>query len=418
MTAAPTHKPRVFIAMHYLEIGGAETGLTGLLSALRPERVEVDLFVYAHRGPLMKYIPSWVNLLPENSAYRLTEAPIKEVLRRGRLDIAAARLAAKLDYRRFMRKASGKFGHSIFSFTARRLDRVLPAMSSKEYDLAISFIHPHHYVLHHVKARRKMAWIHTDYSTIGLHWPTEAPVWSAYDYIAALSAENAAALTANIPEAAGKIRLIDNALPAEMMRRRALEGEAPELTADHFNILSVGRLSDAKNYVKVPAMMKRIVELTGRSDLRWYIIGGGNAAYEAAIRQAIAETGMEKHVVLLGERANPYPYIRACSLYAQPSLYEGRSVAVREAQILGRPVAITAYPSARAQIVDGEEGVIVPLDTEGAAQEMARLIADPGRLEKMAETNAGRDFSAAAETAEKIYAIVNSITTTDDNHER
>ena len=57
MTAAPTHKPRIFIAMHYLEIGGAETGLTGLLSALRPERVEVDLFVYAHRGPLMKYIP-------------------------------------------------------------------------------------------------------------------------------------------------------------------------------------------------------------------------------------------------------------------------------------------------------------------------------------------------------------------------
>ena len=58
-------KPRIIILMHYLELGGAEMALIGLLHALDPDRVDVDLFVYSHRGPLMQYIPDWVKLLPE-----------------------------------------------------------------------------------------------------------------------------------------------------------------------------------------------------------------------------------------------------------------------------------------------------------------------------------------------------------------
>lgn len=38
-------KPRIFIAMHYMEIGGAESSLIGLLEALDPKRVDIDLFI-------------------------------------------------------------------------------------------------------------------------------------------------------------------------------------------------------------------------------------------------------------------------------------------------------------------------------------------------------------------------------------
>lgn len=40
---------------------------------------------------------------------------------------------------------------------------------------------------------------------------------------------------------------------------------------------------------------------------------------------------------------NPYPYIKACDIYVQPSRYEGKAVTVREAQILGKPVVITRF---------------------------------------------------------------------------
>lgn len=39
-------KRRILILIHYLEIGGAESALIGLLQTLDPDRVDVDLFLY------------------------------------------------------------------------------------------------------------------------------------------------------------------------------------------------------------------------------------------------------------------------------------------------------------------------------------------------------------------------------------
>ena len=52
--------PHLLFAIHYLELGGAERSLIGLLRALDYSKVQVDLFVYSHRGELMKEIPQEV----------------------------------------------------------------------------------------------------------------------------------------------------------------------------------------------------------------------------------------------------------------------------------------------------------------------------------------------------------------------
>ena len=83
---------------------------------------------------------------------------------------------------------------------------------------------------------------------------------------------------------------------------------------------------------------------------------------------------MEDYVIILGKRTNPYPYIKACDIYAQPSRYEGKSVTVREAQILCKPVVVTDYPTAKSQIKHGFDGVIVPLDNEGCAKGIVDFI--------------------------------------------
>lgn len=89
-------KKHIFIAIHYLEIGGAEISLIGLLNAINYNRYEVDLFVYSHQGELMKLIPQEVNLLPEISKYSYIEKPIKLVIKKGFWNIAIGRLWAKV----------------------------------------------------------------------------------------------------------------------------------------------------------------------------------------------------------------------------------------------------------------------------------------------------------------------------------
>src|SRR5699024_1884006 len=115
--------------------------------------------------------------------------------------------------------------------------------------------------------------------------------------------------------------------------------------------------------------------------IRWYLIGYGGD--EVMIREKIRETGMENHVIILGKKSNPYPYMAACDVYVQPSRYEGKCVAVQEAQALGKPVIITAYPTAASQLRDGVDGVIVPQDNEGCAAGIAEVLKKPQTLERL-----------------------------------
>jgi glycosyltransferase involved in cell wall biosynthesis len=80
---------------------------------------------------------------------------------------------------------------------------------------------------------------------------------------------------------------------------------------------------------------------------------------------------------------NPYPFIKACDIYVQPSRYEGKAVTVREALILGKPVVITNFPTASSQLTDGVDGIIVPNEIEQAAQGISDFIKDTNKQEEI-----------------------------------
>ena len=138
-------------------------------------------------------------------------------------------------------------------------------------------------------------------------------------------------------------------------------------------------------------------------NVKWYLIGYGSD--EPLIRRKIAEAGMQDRVIILGKKGNPYPYMRACDLYVQPSRYEGKAVTVREAQLLEKPVVITDYATSGSQLEDGADGVIVPMDNAGCAAGIAALLRDPTRMQQLSENCAKRDYTNSAEV-EKIYALM------------
>lgn len=410
-------KPRIFIAIHYMHLGGAEISLIGLLQALDPKKVDVDLFVYSHEGELMKQIPDYVNLLPEIPAYKMFERPMKEVLKKGHLSVLFARMKAKMRMRSYLRKKQTIDGSAIMGFLGEEMSKVVSDINpSVEYDLAISFLTPHNFVRDHVRAKKKMCWIHTDYTRIDVNAELELPIWDSFDYIASISSEAAKTFLQVFPTLAPKIIEIENILSSAFVRDRAEEFDAQnslliahssQLTAykKYINLLSVGRFCEAKNYDNVPYICKRTLEILKDKniDIRWYIIGFG--ADENLIRQKIAEAGMQEHVIILGKKENPYPYIKVCDIYVQPSRYEGKSVTVREAQMLYKPVVVTNYPTASSQIQDGKDGVIVPLNNEGCAKGLVEFILDKQKQEHIIEYLKAHDYGNVGEV-EKIYNLI------------
>ena len=400
-------KARIFIAMHYMEIGGAETALIGLLNALDPARVDVDLFLYDHRGEMMQFIPEWVNLLPQIPKYSVLERPIVELVKRGFWGIAVARLWAKrLSQKAYKRSGSTLENNGGLDKMSKCTTPLLPKINpSMTYDLAISFLTPHRIVAEKVKAKKKIAWIHTDYTRVWVDVEDELKVWQKYDYVASISGDVTNTFLQVFPSLAPKIVEIENILSPTFVRKRAeLQNVDKEIRHEGtITLLSVGRFSDAKNYDNVPDICKRLINET-KLNIKWYIIGYGGD--EALIRKKIKEAGMEEHVILLGKRSNPYPYIKACDIYVQPSRYEGKSVTVREAQMLCKPVVVTNYPTAPSQIRSGIDGVIVPMDNEGCAHGLAEVICDKPLQERIIAHLKTHDYGNESEV-EKIYTLIN-----------
>ena len=378
-------KPRIFINMHYMAMGGAESALLGLLNAFDTDRVDVDLFLNQHTGEFLPLVPKNIKLLPERTGYNAIERPISQILREGQFSMVFGRLKARCLHKKYYSTLSDKekiYDSSSFYYVAECVQRYLPSLEDLGvYDLAISFLHPHNIVLNKVKARKKIAWIHTDYSAIHVNAKMELPVWSGFDYIASISTDCTRSFLQTFPKLKDKIIEIENILSTSFVRHQAeLFDVSDEMPKNTFNLLSVGRYCHAKNYDNVPDITKRLVEM-GFKDLKWYLIGFGSD--KQLIRQKIAEAGMEEHVIMLGKKDNPYPYIKACDVYVQPSRYEGKSVTVREAQVLCKPVIVTSYPTARSQVRNGVDGIIVPQENEGCADGIAQAIQNSDQLKAL-----------------------------------
>ena len=378
-------KKRIFIAIQYLEIGGAERSLIEMLHAVDYQKCDIDLFVYSHQGELMNSIPKEVHLLPEIKSYSALTRPIKSIVKEGHFLIALGRCWAKRKSAQFEKKNKIQNSISIFQYVADFTTPFLPTLKKYgKYDLAISYLIPHNIVRDKVVAKKKWAWIHTDYSYVDINVKDEYPVWSAFDKIAAVSADVADSFIGKFPSLKEKVFVFENILSESIVREKARKeiGETDLEQMSHYDgvkLCSVGRFSRPKAFDRAVEICKILIDRGIKC--RWYIIGYGGE--EHLIRAAISKYAMEEHFIILGKKTNPYPYINACDIYVQPSRYEGKAVTVREAQILCKPVVITAYATAPSQVNDGIDGVIVPNETKGAAEGLASFIHNAELREKV-----------------------------------
>lgn len=387
-----------------MELGGAESALLGLLQSVDPNRVDVDVFIYDHRGELMKYIPTdKVKLLPEVTAYKMIERPFMECVKSGHVEVAIGRwLAARTVDRSLV--PEGKHDIRIFTRIADCVEHVVPSIQPNvEYDLAISFLMPHNYVIKKVWAKKKLGWIHTDYSTVYVDVKRELPVWGQLDYIASISEEVGEKFVETFPVLKDKIIPIENILNSVFIRQRAEENTVSlDVNPSTIKLLTIGRFSPPKKMEEIPMICKKLID--DGLDVQWFIIGFGGAEIEQTVRENAVREGVNDRVVLLGKKENPYPYIKACDIYVQPSRYEGKSITVREAQILCKPVIVTNYPTAASQVQDGVDGIIVPMEVDACVQKMAAFIRDKAEQTKMVEYLQTHDYGNEREI-EKIYQL-------------
>ena len=158
-------KKKLLFVMESLGIGGAEKSLVTLLSQLDYSKYDVDLFLFHPKGEFMDLIPNEVNLLnvPEDFK-RFILGPkesLKELVRGRKFKLLIYKTieVANMAFNKFVLNKE-YIGWNIIKQSFETIE--------KEYDVAIGFLEKKsiYFIVDKVKAKKKIGWIHIDYSKI------------------------------------------------------------------------------------------------------------------------------------------------------------------------------------------------------------------------------------------------------------
>lgn len=382
---------KVLISSFDMEVGGVERSLISMLNNFDYDNNDVDLMLYSHTGDFMHLLTNKVNLLDEIDKYATFRKGIGETIKEGNYSLGMVRLFSKfLAKVRGIKNKVAEDGIYQMQLMWKYSLPFLPKVD-KEYDVAISYLWPHYFVAEKVKSKRKIAWIHTDYSTIETDISMDLKMWNKFDYIMAVSEECKNAFLKKYPSLRNKVKVMENITSPEFIREMADEDIEESIKNDNsFKVCSVARLSHAKGIDNAVKALK-ILHDRGLNNIKWYVVGYGGD--EDMIKNLIKDNNLEDSFILVGKKINPYPYMKVCDIYVQPSRYEGKAVTVGEAQILGKPVVITNYTTARSQVRENIDGYICELSINGISDGIEKIYTDNALKNKLIKNCNNTNYS-------------------------
>ena len=377
---------KILFVMNTMGRAGAETALLELLRRIDRSEYDISLFVLTGQGELINSLPLGVNLLNRYSDTTSVHS------REGRKHLFVSGLKVLLKRFNFVRLLPYFAVNAAEMIKKRNLqiEKLLwrafsdgAERSETKYDLAVSYIEgaAAYYVADHVMADKKAAFIHVDYKKSGYTRNLDKDCYLKFDRIFGVSKEVTDVFLNVYPELAGKTEVFHNLIDAEGIRRKADSGIGFTDDFSGIRLLTVGRLMAQKSFetsIKACYILKKHGE-----NIRWYVLGEGDRREK--LQALIEKLGLERDFILCGAVDNPYPYMKEADIYVHCSRFEGKSLAVQEAQVLGKPIIVSDCSGNREQVIPDEDGVICEFDPRSIAKSIYELIHDENKRDKISK---------------------------------
>lgn len=370
---------KILFVINTLGYGGAERAMLNLFTVLGSEKYEISLFVLTGQGELVHEVPEYVQLINDkyNDASVLTgegrKVLMKNVLKAG---IGKGLFVRRASYlRKNLRNMKKKGRVQPDKLCWRILSDGAPVQKD-EYDLAVAYLEggATYYVADHVNAKKKAAFVHIDYGKAGYGRELDLGCYDSFDHIFTVSDEVKEHFLEVYPEYEEKVSVFHNMVNQDRIRRMAEQGEDFDDDFNGYRILTIGRLTEQKRYdiaIEALAQLKKICD----APVRWYVLGEGEL--RESLEQQIRDSGLENDFLLLGVKSNPFPYCKQSDFYVHATGFEGKSIAIQEAQTLGKPILATDCSGNREQIEDGVDGRLCPLTPEDISKQLLWMIEHP-----------------------------------------
>ena len=358
-------KKKILFCLQTMVLGGVEKELITVLKRMSPEEYDISLvLLYISDERIIKQIPSYVNIIVLNvdknyycsSLVNLCKARIK----RGHFIQAISLLIKRV-------LCIGT------THTNTNISKI-PAQDEL-YDIAICY-HIHspislRYVAEKTVSNKKIAWIHNDFFNTKFPVVRLKKYLDNYDEIIAVSRTVELEFLQLCPEYKEKTYMVHNIVDYEEIIQKSREtiNDASYINVSVPKLLTVGRFTNQKGFdiaIRTASVLK-----SKNIDFKWFFIGCGEQ--ESEYLRLISELNVHNNVIVLGRKDNPYPYIKDCDIYVQPSRHEAYAMVILEAKVLNKPIVCSRFAGADEQIKNGVTGLIVSVNN---VEELTDAIVD------------------------------------------
>lgn len=363
-------KKKLLIIGIDMRLAGTEKSLLTYLKRYDPDCYDITLLLAEKKGLLLSELPKYINVVemprPYGKIFLIDKNSAKSTL----LKTVALRhpsTSAKLLAQHTKKKQIGKADTMELWCEFMKL---MPPLDGY-YDEAIAYWGEKtmFYMLEKVNAGKKVVRQHFSYTHTKYSEPLYYEAYKKCDYVEHVASSINDEFCTLFPDIANKAAFVPNEIFAEKIQELA---DADIGFDDNFRgsrILTVARLCSQKGLF---GAAQAIGKLSKCADVRWYIIGVGEEGEN--LRKFISYNSLEERIVLLGEKSNPYPYMKQCDIYFQPSRFEGMPLTVEEAKVLNKPIVACDYLSAAEQLEHYENSIICKKDDHDICDALLTLI--------------------------------------------
>lgn len=374
-------KKKIVFFVESLHCGGAERSLLSLLNNLDSSKYDIYLLVLNKGGEFEEFLPSFVIYNKVNIKFTLL-----------------GRLKFKLFKKLLPKRHNAQFFWKAFNSSIPQY--------SESFDIAVGWGQGFatYFTAEKIKAKRKLAWVNTDYAKAGYKSQYDQEIYSKYDKVVGISDFVKNSMEVFIPTE--KVVTIPNIIDVDDVEKRANKPISENLKKNYkMLIVSVGRLAKPKAF-DLAIKAANILKDKG-VDFIWYIIGEGSE--REYLQSLIDQYELKQHFTLLGFRSNPYPYINQADLYVQTSIFEGLGRTLIEAAMLHKPIVTTDFETAYDLVDQDKTGMITPKAPEAIAAAIFKIYQNEDLYQEMKKNQASSTRISAAHVVEQFDDVVEEL---------
>lgn len=357
-----TEYPKIKILFRHrsMEMGGVEKVMLSMLNNLNPDLFDMTVCLNLNQGELRNEFPKHVR---------------KVYLTEGKKDFSKNMLFQKIQLFKRQKKLE----------KLKKNPEIIDKEYLKEtYDIEIAMTYnDFESVLNSSNTRsKKMGWFHSEINLPKLQplVPAILENFPKFDHMIYCSAKIQKIMHEEYPNLSyPKESVVINAIPIEEIKKKSEEKIMDFPISPVF--VSVGRLHTRKGYRKLMEAHARL--LTEGFDHSGLIIGDGEELPHLLAQQK--KLGVENSFQFLGNKMNPYPYIKNADFFIMPSESEAWPLVLAEALILQKPIIATKVGDVESMIKDRKTGFLIAYTVEAIYHAMKEFITNEKLVSEIKE---------------------------------